>query len=209
MDGASYIQTDLSGAIALVIGGEGSGVSRLVKETCDFCVSIPMKGGVNSLNASNAAAILMYEVLRSRSDGARLTRQGKCAAGKTAGRITECVSECQEARVADKNWDDKMVKLAREGDDSAAEALLQKYKTVVKRRASSYYMAGADRDDVIQEGMIGVFKAIRDYDPEKGASFSTFADLCINRQIGHRGEKRAALQTFALKQFDVSEQSLL
>ena len=73
MDGASYIQTDLSGAIALVIGGEGSGVSRLVKETCDFCVSIPMKGGVNSLNASNAAAILMYEVLRSRSDGARLT----------------------------------------------------------------------------------------------------------------------------------------
>ena len=46
---------------------------RLVKETCDFCVSIPMKGGVNSLNASNAAAILMYEVLRSRSDGARLT----------------------------------------------------------------------------------------------------------------------------------------
>ena len=72
MDGASYIQTDLSGAIALVIGGEGSGVSRLVKETCDFCVSIPMKGGVNSLNASNAAAILMYEVLRSRSDGARL-----------------------------------------------------------------------------------------------------------------------------------------
>ena len=56
-----------------MIGGEGSGVSRLVKETCDFCVSIPMKGGVNSLNASNAAAILMYEVLRSRSDGARLT----------------------------------------------------------------------------------------------------------------------------------------
>ena len=52
-----------------------------------------------------------------------------------------------------------------------------------KRRASSYYMAGADRDDVIQEGMIRVFKAIRDYDPEKGASFSTFADLCINRQI--------------------------
>ena len=70
MDGASYIQTDLSGAIALVIGGEGSGVSRLVKETCDFCVSIPMKGGVNSLNASNAAAILMYEVLRSRTTGA-------------------------------------------------------------------------------------------------------------------------------------------
>lgn len=83
----------------------------------------------------------------------------------------------------DKNWDDKMVELARRGDDSAAEALMQKYKIIVKRKASSYYMAGADRDDVIQEGMIGVFKAMRDYDPEKGASFSTFADLCISRQI--------------------------
>ena len=93
------------------------------------------------------------------------------------------VNRRQEVPVADKNWDEKMVELARRGDDDAAEALLQKYKTVVKRRASSYYMAGADRDDVIQEGMIGVFKAIRDYDPEKGASFSTFADLCINRQI--------------------------
>ena len=66
MDGELYTQADLGGAIAIVIGSEGNGVSRLVKETCDFCVSLPMKGGVNSLNASNAAAILMYEVLRTR-----------------------------------------------------------------------------------------------------------------------------------------------
>ena len=66
MDGTLYTSADLKGSMALVIGSEGKGISRLVKETCDFCVSIPMRGGVNSLNASNAAAILMYEVLRPR-----------------------------------------------------------------------------------------------------------------------------------------------
>ncbi len=66
MDGTSYTMADLSGPLALVIGSEGRGVSRLEKENCDFCVSIPMRGGVNSLNASNAAAVLMYEVLRQR-----------------------------------------------------------------------------------------------------------------------------------------------
>ncbi len=66
MDGTPYSRTDLRGPLALVIGGEGRGVSRLEKETCDFCISIPMRGGVNSLNASNAAAVLMYEVLRQR-----------------------------------------------------------------------------------------------------------------------------------------------
>ncbi len=66
MDGTPYHEADLKGAVALVIGSEGRGVSRLEKETCDFCVSIPMRGGVNSLNASNAAAVLMYEVLRQR-----------------------------------------------------------------------------------------------------------------------------------------------
>lgn len=66
MDGDNYTEADFKGPIALVTGSEGSGISRLVKEKCDFCVSIPMKGGVNSLNASNAAAILMYEAVRQR-----------------------------------------------------------------------------------------------------------------------------------------------
>lgn len=61
MDGTDFRSADLSGAIALVIGSEGSGVSRLVKETCDGIVSIPMKGKINSLNASVAAAVLMFE----------------------------------------------------------------------------------------------------------------------------------------------------
>lgn len=66
MDGTPYRQTDLSGAIALVVGGEGAGVSRLVKENCDGVLSIPMKGNVNSLNASVAAAILIFEASYSR-----------------------------------------------------------------------------------------------------------------------------------------------
>ena len=66
MDGEEYSKTDISGGIALVIGNEGKGISRLVREKCDFMVSIPMRGWINSLNASNAAAVLMYEVDRQR-----------------------------------------------------------------------------------------------------------------------------------------------
>ena len=64
---ASLYETDLTGPAAIVIGSEGSGIGRLVAEACDFMVSIPMKGSINSLNASNAAAILLYETLRQRT----------------------------------------------------------------------------------------------------------------------------------------------
>lgn len=66
MDGTPYRKANLSGAIAIVVGGEGSGVSRLVKENCDGVLSIPMKGNVNSLNASVAAAILIFEAAHAR-----------------------------------------------------------------------------------------------------------------------------------------------
>ena len=66
MDGAEYDKANLKGSIALVIGAEGQGIGRLVKEKCDFNISIPMAGQITSLNASNAAAILMYEVRRQR-----------------------------------------------------------------------------------------------------------------------------------------------
>ena len=66
MDGDELWSCDLSGKIAIVIGNEGKGVSRLVKEKCDFTISIPMVGNITSLNASNAAAVLMYEVFRQR-----------------------------------------------------------------------------------------------------------------------------------------------
>lgn len=67
MDGKTYHQAKLSGALGLVVGGEGQGVSRLVRERCDFVLSIPMVGKISSLNASNAAAVLMYEVFRQRT----------------------------------------------------------------------------------------------------------------------------------------------
>ena len=79
--------------------------------------------------------------------------------------------------------DDQLVRLIRTGDNDAESLLLDRYKKVVKQRSASFFMPGADREDLIQEGMVGVFKAIRDYDPAKGASFSTFAEMCIKRQI--------------------------
>lgn len=69
MDGKPYYETDMSGAAAVVVGSEGSGVSRLVKENADIVVSIPMKGKINSLNASVAASILMFEIAKTRSNG--------------------------------------------------------------------------------------------------------------------------------------------
>lgn len=71
MDGTSYYQMDLKGPMGLVIGNEGEGVSRLIKETCDFVASIPMKGDIDSLNASVAAGILAYEVVRQRMKAGR------------------------------------------------------------------------------------------------------------------------------------------
>lgn len=67
MDGESFYKANLTGPIAVVMGSEGRGISRLVKEKCDFSVSMPMKGRITSLNASNAAAVIMYEIVRQRS----------------------------------------------------------------------------------------------------------------------------------------------
>lgn len=67
MDGAPWCTVDYSGPLALVIGSEGEGISRLVKETCDFVISLPMKGKINSLNASVACGVISYEILRQRA----------------------------------------------------------------------------------------------------------------------------------------------
>ena len=66
MDGENWCQTDLTGAVALVVGSEGRGISRLVKEQCDFILSMPMAGQINSLNASVACGIVSYEAARQR-----------------------------------------------------------------------------------------------------------------------------------------------
>lgn len=79
--------------------------------------------------------------------------------------------------------DEEVVELSAEGDKAATEYILTKYKNFVRAQAKAYFIAGADRDDLMQEGMIGLFKAVRDFDPSKQASFRTFAELCVKRQI--------------------------
>ena len=79
--------------------------------------------------------------------------------------------------------DDELVVLAKSGDLEAEEHLIRKYKELVRQKSQFYYIIGADGDDVVQEGMIGLFKAIHSFDQTAGASFKTFADLCVNRQI--------------------------
>ncbi|MCK9524855.1 MAG: RNA polymerase sporulation sigma factor SigH [Limnochordia bacterium] len=79
--------------------------------------------------------------------------------------------------------DEEIVQLARDASDQALEHLINKYKNFVRAKARSYFLIGADREDIIQEGMIGLYKAIRDFRPDKLASFRAFAELCITRQI--------------------------
>lgn len=79
--------------------------------------------------------------------------------------------------------DEQIIELSAEGDKAATEFILAKYKNLVRSRAKLYYMAGADKEDLVQEGMIGLFKAIRDFDITKQASFRGFAEMCIKRQI--------------------------
>ena len=79
--------------------------------------------------------------------------------------------------------DNDLVCRARNGDLSAEEELLRRYKELAKAKANMYFMVGADEDDVLQEGMIGLLKAVRQFDPEKEASFRTFAGICITTQI--------------------------
>ncbi|MDR0468841.1 MAG: RNA polymerase sporulation sigma factor SigH [Peptococcaceae bacterium] len=79
--------------------------------------------------------------------------------------------------------DEKVVEAAGAGDKDAEEYLIHKYKNFVRARARSYFLIGADKEDIIQEGMIGLFKAIRDFKPDKQSSFRAFAELCITRQI--------------------------
>lgn len=79
--------------------------------------------------------------------------------------------------------DEDIVEFAKEGDDAALEYLINKYKNFVRAKARSYFLIGADREDIIQEGMIGLYKAIRDFKSDKLSSFRAFAELCITRQI--------------------------
>ena len=79
--------------------------------------------------------------------------------------------------------DEELVKSARAGDSEAADVLVAKYKNLVRQKANAFFLIGGDTDDLIQEGMIGLFKAVRDYDEMREASFLNFATICIDRQL--------------------------
>lgn len=79
--------------------------------------------------------------------------------------------------------DEELIVRLRDGEGQITDYIMEKYKNLVRSKAGSMYILGADRDDLIQEGMIGLFKAIRDYDSGRDASFFTFAELCISRQM--------------------------
>lgn len=79
--------------------------------------------------------------------------------------------------------DEELIKRLRNGENKISDYLMEKYKDFVKKRARAMYLIGGETDDLIQEGMIGLFKAVQDYRPDRDASFRTFAALCIDRQL--------------------------
>lgn len=79
--------------------------------------------------------------------------------------------------------DEELISLIRDGDKEALDILMEKYKGMVLGKAKSMYILGGESDDLIQEGMLGLFKAVRDYDCGRDASFRTFAQLCVNRKL--------------------------
>ncbi|HEX4680601.1 MAG TPA: RNA polymerase sporulation sigma factor SigH [Gaiellaceae bacterium] len=76
-----------------------------------------------------------------------------------------------------------VIAAARNGDDRAMDAIIRRYEGFVRLKASSYFLAGGDSEDLIQEGLVGLYKAVRDFRPDKETSFRSFAELCVTRQI--------------------------
>lgn len=97
--------------------------------------------------------------------------------------------------------DEELILRLRDGESNVTDFIMDKYKNLVRSKAKTMYILGADTEDLIQEGMIGLFKAIRDYDSGRDASFFTFADLCVSRQMytavqASRREKHAPLNFY-------------
>ena len=95
----------------------------------------------------------------------------------------EAMDEQNEFAQFQSSSDEEVVVLAQQGDGQALAYLLNKYKNFVRSKARSYFLIGADHEDIVQEGMIGLYKAIRDFQPSRLASFRSFAELCVKRQI--------------------------
>jgi RNA polymerase sporulation-specific sigma factor len=97
--------------------------------------------------------------------------------------ITLPDTAARAARVAEDAADAELVAAARSGDGRAIEALLVRYRSYARAKARAYFIVGADADDIVQEGMIGLFKAVRDFDPSANTSFRVFAEMCVSRQV--------------------------
>jgi len=97
--------------------------------------------------------------------------------------VSELYPENASETPYDGMTDEEVVALCHDGDSRAVEYLLNRYKNFVRSKARSYFLIGADHEDIVQEGMIGLYKAIRDYRADKQASFRAFAELCVTRQI--------------------------
>lgn len=89
----------------------------------------------------------------------------------------------QAAQSFEEMTDEQLVELVHQGNTEALDYLINKYKAFVKAKARSYFLIGADKEDIVQEGMIGLYKAVRDFKGDKLSSFKAFAELCITRQI--------------------------
>jgi len=95
----------------------------------------------------------------------------------------EANAKADNLQCYDEKLDEELVITAKNGDKEALEYLINKYKNFVRAKARSYFLIGADKEDIVQEGMIGLYKAIRDFKNDKLSSFRAFAELCITRQI--------------------------
>mgnify|MGYP002264853153 CR=1 FL=1 len=172
---------------------------QILEDGYDEIVYIPMSSGLS--NSCQTAFVLAKEFngkvqvvdnqrisvtqRQSVMDAMALAKAGKCAAepgahapGRTDGGEQTVSNERYEEMT-----DEQIVQLAQAGEEPALVYLLNKYKNFVRSKARSYFLIGADHEDIVQEGMIGLFKAIRDYREDRLSSFRAFAELCITRQI--------------------------
>lgn len=109
--------------------------------------------------------------------------------------------------------DEELIARLRAGEREITDYLIDKYKSLVRTKARALYLVGGDHEDLIQEGMLGLFKAVRDYKPDKEASFATFAGICIDRQMysavaSSQRQKHQPLNSFVSLSEPVSEQEL-
>ena len=112
--------------------------------------------------------------------------------------------------------DEELIEMYRSGQEHTgiSDYLIEKYKNLVRKKARAMYLIGAETDDLIQEGMIGLFKAIRDYRPDRETSFQSFANLCIDRQMYHAVEasnrqKHQPLNAYISLSLNNSEEGIL